>query len=343
MIKFAIDYSTVRRLTGWAYDDKTGAPVQNLCVTDGKTRVSVSMSRRHDVAGTFGLKDDTVGFDLNVPDCFDRAVSDYSLVAGDVVIYSYSRIIEEIEKAVVVGGVSGQSENKAVDYTRGRHIVFLHSGRGGYADVLAACCQHRFAAQMPAAVSGVQISVMALEDAAKHKPAMLKNSSNIIVVTESTSYPAISTISPTLVQDARFVTLYRNGSLTMPLGLHNFQLNAFFDAKSTGVSCGNSFLEAVLKIRNVAEYYADLLFGANTKNFFLADDSLVVSPVIKTYVRDRVQGVRAEDIIRVHHNDMVVTVVNLSAYVRIFDRLGKDDCWSVATARGLVKAEVHLQ
>jgi hypothetical protein len=93
----------------------------------------------------------------------------------------------------------------------------------------------------------------------------------------------------------------------------------------------------------VTEYYADLLFSANQKTFFLSDDSLVNSPILNAYIRDRVQGVRKEDIIKVHYGDSSVTVVNLSAYVRIFDKLGKADCWAAAIARGLTKGEVHLQ
>lgn len=343
MIKFAIDYSTLRRLTGWAYDDKTGNPVQDFCVTDGEARVSVPMIQRHDVAGTFGLKNDTVGFDINVPDCFDRAVADYSLVAGDSVIFSYSRAIGELERTLIAGASQEGVPRKSIDYSTGRHIVFVHSGSGNLSAALAVCRDPRFSAQMPTTVSGVHISDLSLSQAGSHKTAMLKNSGNVIVITESVSYPALSAISPTLVQDARFVTLYRDGSLTTPLGLHNFQLNAFFDAKSSSATCGNEFLRTILKIRMVAEYYADLLFGGNRKTFFLSDDSPSGGSIIKAYIRDRVQGVRSEDVIRVHHGDNSVTVVNLGAYVRIFDKLGKADCWSTAIARGLTKSEIHLQ
>jgi hypothetical protein len=343
MIKFAIDYSTARRLTGWAYDDKTGSPVKDLFVTDGQVRVLVPMIRRHDVAGTFGLKNDEVGFDLNVPDCFDRAVADYSLVVDDMVIYNYSRAIGDVERSLGLGASQESAPDNSIDYSTGRHVIFLHPGSGPFSAVVQACRDPRFAAQMPAMVSGVRISDVILSRAGSYKAAMLANSRNIIVITESVSYPALSAVSPTLVQDARFVTLYRDGSLTTPLGLHNFQLNAFFDAKSLSLSCGNEFLRTILRIRTVTEYYADLLFSANQKTFFLSDDSLVNSPILNAYIRDRVQGVRKEDIIKVHYGDSSVTVVNLSAYVRIFDKLGKADCWAAAIARGLTKGEVHLQ
>jgi hypothetical protein len=345
MIKAHIDIATTRRLVGWVYRESTPDQRPDVRISDGHNPVRIDFVARPDVAQAFGLPHEHVGFDVVVPDCFDAAVNDFTLLVDGQPVFGLAASTAALDSSAA--WTDPQAAQAAAfappDYGHGRHVVFLHSGACGLARALATCAQAAHHALFPPTIAGVTFSGITIARLGESKAALIANARNVILVCPSALYEGLNAVSPALLQEGRLVTLYAGASLTSQLGLHEHQLNHFFAGKRTGPLPGDAHMAAVLTVRRVVEHYAEALFPADERMFFLATEAQAVDRELAAFARDHVQGVRKEGLVRLVRGDQELLLVNFAAYTTLHDVIGTQHVWRTAVRRGLARYSLELQ
>ncbi|MDH4390394.1 MAG: hypothetical protein QE285_03090 [Aquabacterium sp.] len=349
MTRFNIDCSTARRLTGWAFDDGTLLPVPDLALSDGRQRHVVTLNPRADVAAAFSLLSDRVGFDLIVPDFFDGTVQDYVLLAGETVLFSHGQGMQAIAHACETSLEPDLRHRppacdaaKLPNYGRGRHVLFIHAGHDALAARLRILQEQRFRHFFPSELAGCTISHLALSELDAHKKSIVGRLDEFLLVCPSELSVALHRVSPSLFGAKRFVTLYEGGSLCSRFGIHALQLNNFIAAKGVQRCFRDPWMASIAAVWSAVENYASVIFAGPSQIYFMARDEVALDPRLTEFARTQVQGHRSEDVVRLRCGSSSLTLVNFSAYLRIFDALGGDDCWHTAVRRGLTHTQLEI-
>jgi hypothetical protein len=343
MIKFNLDICTTRRVSGWLYDEETLLPVDDFYIGTEDGKFKISLKERNDVAAAFGLGNPGCGFEVNIPDIFDGLVSDYCLYIRDHEVFSYRAQIAKLKTILATFDktTAGSANNiKTTDYRKGRHVVFLYE-TSEIPDFLDAIFNSKMKQSFPNIVAGCEFSHSSIQDLADIKSAIIDNISNILLITPSLSYARLNSISPSILQAGRFITLYSDGSLQSAAGLHEHQLNNFAIHKTKEYELP-LYQASIIRIWELIENYADLVFQRSKNIFFISTNNIGRNSLMEYFISKKIQGKKSENVIRITHNNLSILLVNIAAYIYLFDVIGRDDCWDVAIKRGLTHSDLVL-
>lgn len=337
MIKLNLDICTTRRLSGWIFNMDDLSPVEELFIESGANKVKIELTDRADVAEAFGLKHLKFGIEVNIPDAFDSVVNDYKLYYRNQEIFSYRSQYQKLEEAV--SGVVALSNNDSTsthktNYKRERHILFLYETKE-HKEFFEVLSQPLIRRSFPRKIAGCEFSSQNVNSLDQIKKDLLENLKNILVVIPSNLYEKLNRISPTLVASGKFITLYGDGGLSSRTGLHEHQLNNFVMRKTREENTLPLYKASIIRIWEVIENYADLIFNKNQNLFFIISKITKINPVLSQYISNKIQAKRSEDIIRIRTNQTELILLNISAYSKLFDKIGSEDCWNTAIKRGL--------
>lgn len=333
MMKLNIDVCTTRRVSGWIFNVDDANPVQELYIEYQEKKVPIKLIERLDVAKAFSLNQTMLGIEINIPDCFDGTVDDYKLYFRSQEIFSYRSQYERLLAAET--GLTVEPNNTTpTNYKTGRHIIFLHDNDElkTNLDIFSSPLIKR---SFPEQISGCTFSYKHIDTLTDFKTDLLGNLSRIIMIAPSTLYSKIYKLSPTLIESGRFITIYSNGGLYSPTGLHEHQLNHFILNKTRNEDSLPLYKSSIARIWAAVENYADLLFTTGSNLFFAIRHDGEPCSSLNRYISNKIQQKRHEDIIRIRSANSEVILLNICAYTRLFDRISKPDCWNTAVQRGL--------
>lgn len=333
MMKLNIDICTTRRVSGWIFNVDNSDPVQELYIEHLEKKIPIKLVERLDVANAFSLKQTMLGIEINIPDCFDGTVDDYKLYFRSQEIFSYRSQYEKLLEAETAPKPDINSSD-SITYNSGRHVIFLHDNddlRRNLEIFSIPIIKRSF----PEQISGCTFSSKHIDKLTNFKSDLLSNLSQIIIVAPSALYTKINKSSPTLIESGRFITIYSNGDLHSPTGLHEHQLNHFILHKTHKEDSLPPFKSSIARIWSAIENYADLLFQTNSNLFFAIRHKGEPCPKANRYISNKIQQKRREDIVRVRSTNFEIILLNICAYPRLFDKISEKDCWQTAIRRGL--------
>lgn len=336
MIKFNLDVCTTRRISGWVFNmDDTSQTVKLRLIACEKS-VEIEITERKDVAEAFKLPHAHCGFEVNIPDIFDSLVDEYLITIGDHELFSYQGQIQILKKASETNLIS-QFDNKQEDiaiYGQGRHVLFLYENAEtkNFLDFLS---QPKIRRSFPKKIAGCEFSHLAISEINQHKDEILSNLKNILFVIPSHSYEKMYKNSPTIIDSGKLITVYPDGSLESRAQLHEQQLNNFIIRKTKDHNLACKYQSSIIRIWEFIENYSDLVFNKAGNLYFMSSNEGEISKLLSHYVSTKIQGKRTEDIIKIKHEGGVVVLVNMAAYMLLFDVIGTGECWIKAIGRGL--------
>lgn len=342
MIKFNLDICTTRRVSGWLYDESTLLPVDDLYIGTAVKSQKIVLKEREDVAEAFGLGHSKCGFEINIPDIFDGLVSDYSLYIRDHEIFSYRAQLEKLKVIVSLNNqsLSKTDSNKLTDYHKGRHVLFLHE-TSEIPEFLDSIFHSKLKQSFPSVLAGCTFSHCNIKNLSKIKSAIIDNISNILFIIPSRSYSKLNGVSPSMVQSGKFITIYSDGSLRSETGLHEHQLNNFVMQKTRNYDLP-LYQASIIRVWELIENYADLVFQRSKNIFFIASSTIGRNPLIEYYISTKIQGKFSESIVRINQNNLIIVLINITAYAYLFDVIDHPDCWEIAVKRGLTHSDINL-
>jgi hypothetical protein len=344
MIKFNIDIATTRRLSGWIFD-MNGAVIDECYIGLGNFRQKIPLRYRTDVSAAFNLGERASGIEINIPDVFDNLTDNYKLYIKDTEIFCFkqqlSSILTEIEETDLSASPPSIEAVEPINYSRGKHVVFIYD-EGSVSRLLEKLSTPRIQRFFPNSVSGCTFSRIHISGISAIKKQLLNNLSNILFVTPSRLYPALFAASPSICDGGRFITIYRDGGLVNSAGTEQFQINNFLNSKTRNKGLADPFHDSLLRVWELIENYADVIFPVNPKLFFYSTMTVESTDLIDRYISQKIQNKSNYDVVRVQCNDSSVTVVSLASYPYLFDRIGTDACWSAAVERGLTHTTVTI-
>lgn len=344
MIKFNLDICTTRRLSGWVFNINEPNHVVKLRIVACGKSIGLELTERNDVAEAFSLPHAQCGIEINIPDLFDSLIDDYKILIGDHELFSYQSQIQTLRNATRADYSAAAVEKRADDavtYKHGRHVVFFYENpeMKTFLDFLS---QPKIRRSFPKLTAGCEFSHIGVSEINTYKDDILSNLKNILIILPSHTYERIYRVSPTIIESGKLVTLYSDGSLKSSTKLHEHQINNFIASKTKDHALPESYQSSFIKIWEFIENYASLVFNQSNNLYFLSSNQGGISNLLSYYIANKVQGKRTEDILRIKHEDSVVVLVNMSAYMIIFDMLGTDDCWAKAISRGLTNKDLVI-
>lgn len=331
-MKFNLDICTTRRVSGWIFNVDDQSPVDSLYISHADKKIKINLIERQDVAQAFSLKHTKLGIEINIPDAFDGVIDDYSIYFDSQEIFSYRAQYEKlIEAQAYLPSTLPKIENG--NYGRGRHLIFFYE-KEEHQRSLAAFSLPLIRRSFPKKIAGCEFSFEHIDKLSQIKKNLLDNLKNIVLVSPSDLYPKIQRTSPTLIESGRFITIFSSGTLLSPTGLHEHQLNNFIMSKTNNPQGLPLFTSSIARIWEAVENYADLIFKKNENLFFIIRSTGTVSEAF-SYISNKVQTKRSEEIIKVRSKESELILLNISAYSKMFDLIGEADCWNAAIKRGL--------
>lgn len=336
MIKFNLDVCTTRRISGWVFNIDDTSQILKLCIVANGKSVEIELTERKDVAEAFNLQHARCGLEVNIPDIFDSLIDEYFITIGDHELFSYQGQIQTLKKATRINPPP-QTESKQKDiviYGQGRHVLLLYENPEikNFLDFLG---QPMIRRSFPKKIAGCEFSHLAISEMIQHKDEILGNLKNILIVIPSHAYERMYKISPTIIDSGKLITIYPDGSLKSRAQLHEKQINNFIIRKTKDHNLTHNYQSSIVRIWEFIENYSDLLFSKSNNLYFISSSQGKISKLLSYYVSTKIQGKRTEDIIKIKHEDSMVVLVNMSAYMHVFDVIGTDECWIKAIGRGL--------
>lgn len=333
MIKFNFDVSTSRRIGGWAINLDTGHfPDIKIRDAAGGKEFPILPIIRKDVSEAYGLEDELLGFDLVVPDLFDEWLSTYEIVLGEDVLFSYRSELENFRSHV--GDYKINLE--AVDYSLGRHLVFIYD-LGDELNYFFSCLNSTVgAALFPNKIGSLKISAISTLQLKEKKNDVMSNLENIAVVCSDEMYAEVGKISPTVASSSKAIIFFNGYSLVDGFGLFQMRLNNFVYHKNPLRVEAPDLMESMVAIWSVFDQYQDVIFLKKREGYFFAYNSGENLRDLVDFVRENIQGISAEDIIRVRDaSGNVCVMINLASYLFLFDMIGDAGIWKESLRRGL--------
>ena len=337
MIKFNLDVCTTRRISGWVFNIDDPSQVVNLRIVACGKSVEIELTERKDVAEAFTLPHARCGLEVNIPDIFDGLVDEYIIAIGDQELFSYQGQIQILKNATGTNPSLQNIENKPEDiviYGLGRHVVFLYENPNikGFLDFLS---QPKIRRSFPKKIAGCEFSSLTISEIIEHKSDILSNLGNILIVIPSHIYERVYKVSPTIIESGKLITVYPDGSLKSGAQLHEQQINNFVIRKTKDHNLAYKHQSSIIRIWEFIENYSDLVFNKPNNLYFISSKQGEISKLLSYYVSTKIQGKRTEDVIKIEHEGGALVLVNMSAYMFMFDVLGTDECWMKAISRGL--------
>lgn len=310
-------------------------PVDDLYVEANNKKVKISLTDRADVQKAFELDQSKTGIELNIPDAFDSIVSDYKITCQGHEIFSYgSQHLKLAETYSNISSIGAEASSHKTNYEKGRHVVFIFEEEA-HRKFFDAISQPAIRRSFPRKLSGCEFSHITLESFSSQKKHFLSNIKNIILVLPSNLYAKLNKISPTCISSGKLISLYHEGVLFSKTGLHQHQLNNFILNKTQEIPKLQPYQASVVRIWEAIENYADLIFGRTNNLFFIASSSEQIEKSEGHFISEKIQGKRNEDVIKIKKNKSEILLLNISAYCKMFDVIGKKDFWEIAVKRGL--------
>jgi hypothetical protein len=343
MIKLNLDICTTRRISGWLFDEVNLAASNDIYIESGSRRAKVELNPRLDVAQAFSLTDSNVGIEVNIPDVFDGLVDNYKLYYRNTEIFSYRSQYEKIVRASEQISRTAETELDAspTNYAVGRHVIFIYENMEHQKN-LEILSEPMIRRSFPNKIGGCEFTIRDINILNPIKKDIIDNLNNILFVIPSELFPNLYRISPTIAASQRLVTIYNNSSFESATGIHTHQLNNFIINKTRRTEDLPPFISCVVRVWELIENYANIVFNQNPQLFFMIFKSGEPDITLNRYISDNVQLKRKEDIVRVRHNENELVLLNISAYSKLFDRIGEKDCWKTAIKRGLRHLDMVL-
>ncbi|WP_312602499.1 hypothetical protein [Pseudomonas luteola] len=334
MIKLHLDICTRRRLSGWAFDEGTlSFPEDLFVVNDSKTRaVRVKPLERPDVCSALNLKTNFVGFDVVIPDLFDEWVADFFLFYKKEILFSYTQALTSFKK---LGRLKATSSKNDTSYLQGFHVCFLYENNSEIEDFFLKRETPLGKAIFPEKIGGCNFSSIKIEELPERKEEFVRNLDRIVLVCPEELLQVLARVSPTLLSKVKKIILFERDSLKSDLGLDAYTLNYFVNKKIPDLFGDSSLFDSFLKIWMCFEQYQDVVFLVNDNTYFISSIKGEGKSVKTKFLREHVQGICDEDVVKISSSDGSLYAVNISAYTRIFDFIGKDEIWRESMRRGL--------